>query len=109
MLHPKRLFQVTEVTSAEELAQKLTEMTWTLCQGFRLGELLFVNDSFSEDGAQEYAVFRGDEQVESVTFGWCKEARALELIRMFEGEANEHLGHFELRLEREGHRCDLCV
>lgn len=109
MLHPKRLFQVAQVASAEELATKLTEMTWVLCQAFELEGLLFANDSASEDGAQEYAVFRGEEQVESVTFGWCNEARALELIGEIQAGANEHLGHFNLRLEREGHHCQLCA
>jgi hypothetical protein len=110
MIHARRLFQVTQVATAEELATKLTEMTWVLCQGFRLGELLFVNDSFSGDGAQEYAVFRGTEQVESVTFGWCKEARALELIRELQAGANEHLGRFDLRLVKsEGHACQHCA
>jgi hypothetical protein len=109
MLFPRRVFQVAVIPTAEELAQKLTEMTWVLCQAFELDGLLFVNDSTSEDGAQEYAVFRGDEQVESVTFGWCDEARALELIRQLQAGANEHMGHFRLRLERKGHHCPLCA
>ena len=110
MLFSRRVFQVAAVPTAEELAQKLTERTWVLCQAFELEGLIFLNDSTGEDGAQEYAVFRGDEQVESITFGWCSEARALELIRELQAGANEHLGRFDLRLVKsEGHLCQLCA
>jgi len=52
--------------------------TWTLCTGWRVGDTLYLNDSTSEDGAQEYAVLRVQpgvgclfaEQFESATFGW---------------------------------------
>lgn len=38
--------------------------------------LFFLNDSFSEDGAQEYAVVRNGRQIESITFSWCSRAEA---------------------------------
>ena len=56
MLHQKRIFGVGDIEGIEELAEKLTETTWTLCTGFRFQGLLFLNDSFTEDSAQEYAV-----------------------------------------------------
>jgi hypothetical protein len=88
MMHDRRSFSVTNVESAEELARTLTEHTWTLCSGFRLGRYLFLNDPTSEDGAQEYAVFREPagtskryRQVKSITFSWCSYEHALGYIR----------------------------
>jgi hypothetical protein len=46
--------------------------TWTLCSAFRVGSLTLFNDATSEDGAQEYAVFREGVQVESLTCSWMK-------------------------------------
>jgi hypothetical protein len=37
---------------------------------------LFLNDSFSEDGAQEYAVVRDGRQIESLTVSWMARAEA---------------------------------
>lgn len=59
------------------LANKLANFDWCTCQGFRLGDFLFLNDATSEDGAQEYAVLRASpnadgkhRQVESYTCSW---------------------------------------
>lgn len=84
MLHKRRRFGVSEVQSAEELAKKLTEHSWTCCTGFAFSGLLFLNDATSPDGAQEYAVVNEDtlEQIESVTFGWMKRDEALEVIEV---------------------------
>jgi|SRR5215472_11785305 len=86
MMHKQRRHYVGTVETAEQLAEKLTQHTWTLCTGFRLGGFLFLNDSTSEDGAAEWAVVRESDsmQVESITFGWCDQARALELLKQLE-------------------------
>lgn len=87
MLHRSRCWCVSPAESAEELARKLTETTWCCCTGFELGGYLFLNDSTSSDGAQEFAVIKNDSgsgkhiQIESITFGWCDEPQALEYIR----------------------------
>ncbi len=88
MMHAKRIWTLAPVASAEELAAKLTGFGWCLCSGFFVDgheDLLFLNDSTSEDGAQEYAAVRreaeGCFQVESVTFGWMTRERALDVIR----------------------------
>ena len=53
---------------------------------FELHGYLFANDSTCADGAQEYAVLRTSvdndslKEIESITFSWCSERRALELI-----------------------------
>lgn len=114
MLFPKRVHHVADVPSVEDLAEKLTAHTWTLCTGFRLAvgdqALLFLNDSTSEDGAQEYAVFAPDgRQLETITFGWCDRGRAVELIRQVLAGRVVDMGRFELRLdERPDHVCHLC-
>jgi len=79
MLHNNRVFCLAVVATEGELAEKLIDYTWCLCTGFQLEDsldTLFLNDSTSEDGAQEYAVLRHLQgtwfQVESITFGWIE-------------------------------------
>lgn len=82
MIHSNRPFSITDMDTAEGLAEKLTKHSWTLCTGFRFKGFLFLNDSFSEDGSAEFAVVRESDgvQVESITFGWCTEAEAVGYI-----------------------------
>jgi hypothetical protein len=108
------------VKNVGELAEKLTEHTWTLCQGFELLGYLFLNDALSEDGAQEYGIVKKDSerffQVESVTFDWCSPERAIQLIDdTIHGEFDDGPMHEELSLsdkldnpETHG-RCEFCV
>lgn len=87
MFHHDRVWCVTPVESAEDLARKLTEATWTCCTGFSLGGYLWLNDATCPDGGQEYAVVKkcgpGSRalQVESITFSWCDYDAALEYIQ----------------------------
>jgi hypothetical protein len=79
MMHENRVFCLAVVDTDEELAEKLIDFTWCRCAAFQLRaspDTLFLNDSTSPDGIQEYAVLRCVEgswfQVESITFGWIK-------------------------------------
>ena len=90
MMHRGRRWVLSPVASAEELAEMLTQRTWTLCSGFYvIGHegYLFLNDATCEDGAGEYAAIRGamdalvHEQIESITFSWCSRDDALRHIR----------------------------
>src|SRR5437016_8877000 len=93
MLHHHRRFAVTVVASIEELTEKLTEHIWTLCTCFAYQGLLLVNDSFSEDGAQEYAVYKEARQIESLTVSWMAQERLQEVIEaLLRGEYTEILG-----------------
>ena len=59
MLHADRVWSISELSSEEELAKNLSETTWCCCQAFRISghpHYVWLNDSTSEDGAQEYAV-----------------------------------------------------
>jgi len=113
LLHSKRRFSLTDVDCVAELAEKLSQRTWTLCTGFRFrsarGDLLFLNDSTSEDGAQEYAVIRGAYQIESITFGWCSVERSVQLIReMLAGPLGCRVRMSPLIDPDPRHVCDLC-
>ena len=74
MIHTTRPYSILPVADVETLAEHLTAHTWTRCQGFVWHGLFLLNDSFSEDGAQEYAVFRAGRAVESLTVSWMKPA-----------------------------------
>ena len=115
MLHKKRSFTVEAVETAEELAKKLTQYTWCGCNGFRLGDVLYLNDSFSPDGAQEYGVVYAGKQIESITFGWCSEPQALELIKQMEQQVKDNSFNVYSDVENaiqsstEHGRCHLCA
>ncbi len=116
MVHERRRFSVADIPTPEELAHNLTHMTWCACNGFRLsspsGDILFLNDSFSENGAQEFAVARGGRQIESITFSWCSEARALEFIKQLQaGTLGDDYGPCAPVIESPAvhGRCGLCA
>ena len=116
MIHRNRVFQVIEeVHSIADLAESLTQHTWTLCTAFRLivapgaEPLLFLNDSLSEDCVQEYAVVRGGRQIESITFSWCSRGEAYNSIAWLTRGGREDYGPVEVRLESaDTHLCHLC-
>ena len=79
MLHDDRLWCLGELESIEKLVAELSAITWCPCQAFRVTgvpDYLWLNDSTSPDGAQEFAVVRIDDQtgamtqVESLTVSW---------------------------------------
>lgn len=88
MFHQKRFWWVKNIPTAEELVQELKTYTWTRCAGFRWSGYLFLNDSFSEDGAQEYGVVkeflltRGEarSQVDSITVSWMTPERLMQYL-----------------------------
>ncbi len=95
----RRVWQVAEIETVEELAHMLTEQTWVLCSGFSVAghpEYLFLNDATCEDGAGEYGVIKGGlespshMQIESITFSWCSYDSALgHVMKTLAGEYDE--------------------
>lgn len=90
MMHSNRVWSVSEVATAEELAEMLVKTVWCCCSAYRVAghpDYVWLNDATSEDGAQEYAVCRiGPEegqltQIESITFSWCTVDKAERYIR----------------------------
>lgn len=118
MFHKNRTWSIAKVESVEALAEKLVDCSWTLCTGFELQGYLFVNDSLSEDGAQEFAVVRRPEcrhdpwkQVESITFSWCtKEQARRHIERSINGDFDIDGNNVEANFEdAEKHTaCMLC-
>ena len=112
MIHHHRTFAVGVVDNLDELVEKLTDRTWTLCTCFEYQGLLLANDSFSEDGAQEYAVYKEGRQIESLTVSWMTRERLREVISgLLTGayEALEFRPIQPLRTEpASGHSCALC-
>lgn len=110
MLHHHRKFGVGVVGSIDELTEKLTQHIWTLCTCFEYHGLLLANDSFTEDSAQEYAVYKEGRQIESLTVSWMTRERLQEVIEaLLRGEYTE-LGpvaplHTEFASQ---HTCILC-
>lgn len=110
MIHTDKVFQVVDVATIEALTTDLTEHTWTRCTGFRLQGLLFLNDSFSEDGAQEYAIVRDGRQVESITFSWQSRAEVYSTIAWLIGGGGDDYGAVKVTLEEpDAHHCGLCA
>ena len=112
MIHHHRTFAVGVVDTLDELVGKLTDRTWTLCTCFAYQGLLLANDSFSEDGAQEYAVYKDSRQIESLTVSWMTRESLAEVIQdLLSGayEALEFRPHHPLHTEpASAHSCALC-
>ena len=112
MIHHHRKFGVTVFDSLDQLTQELTDRTWTLCTCFAYQGLLLANDSFSEDGAQEYAVYKDGRQIESLTVSWMTRESLAEVIQsLLSGayEALEFRPHHPLQTEpASAHSCALC-
>lgn len=118
MLHRNRIWSVATLETAETLAEHLTQHTWCCCNGFRLGEYLFVNDATCADGAQEYAALKpcGDNyvQIESLTFSWMNYERALEIIREvlaghFDQERYGLVANARIQTPAQHGRCHHCA
>lgn len=118
MFHRKRQWSIVLIDDAEALAEKLTQFTWCGCNGFRLGEYLFVNDATSADGAQEYGVLKpiGEEfvQIESLTFSWMTLTQAQDIIRRvlageFDRERYDMLKAERLESPEQHGRCHHCA
>jgi hypothetical protein len=110
MIHYNRRFGVYDVASVGELVENFTQHTWTLWTGFSLEDLLFLNDSLSEDRAQEYAVVRQGRQIESLTVSWMSRAEAHNTIDWLLRGGGEDYGPVSLTLDpAEDHHCQLCA
>jgi hypothetical protein len=118
MLHSKRIWSIVPAESAEWLAEQLTQCTWCGCNGFRLGDYVFVNDATCADGAQEYGALKEDGdhyvQIESVTFSWMTREEALAIIRRIVAGEFDHASYGTVAGNRpqapdQHGRCHLCA
>ena len=118
MWHKQRKFVVADVASAEELLDKFKGEvgTWCLCNGWRCQGCLWLNDSLSENGAQEYAVVREADmtQVESVTVSWMSREELGQFLRSLASQENPLIlevvtNTIESGEEHRRSRCPLCA
>ena len=119
MMHKRRRWVITRAKTPEQLARDLTEQTWTLCTGFAFEGYLFLNDSISEDSAQEYAIVLSLAdgtyvQIESITFGWCSFEQGLTHVRHIVAGAEDrtefqHAVAAQLGTPEMHGRCPLCA
>ena len=119
MMHKRRRWMITRAKTPEQLARDLTEQTWTLCTGFAFQGYLFLNDSTSEDGAQEYAIVLSLSdwtyvQIESITFGWCSFEKGLANVKHIIAGAEDqtefqHAVAPQLETPEAHGRCPLCA
>jgi hypothetical protein len=125
MVHKTRVYQALLATVDEAVTQ-LHDGQFTLCCAFEVAahDKLFyiVNDAFSEDGAQEYAVLWALHdagncrvevvEVESITVSWVKSAeRLLELFEEAMQGTARYGKPFMLSVSHpDAHgRCHLCA
>ncbi len=118
MLHNNRNWSIAPTESAEWLAEQLTQFSWCGCNGFRLGDYVFVNDATCADGAQEYAALRQDGdhfvQIETLTFSWMTYEKAVNIIRQvlvgeFDNERYGTVAASRLQTPEQHGRCYLCA
>lgn len=140
MLHDNRKWNAA-FQAADDLANVLAgelssplgkpnprHQTFALCTAFRCGDLVLVNDSISEDGAQEYAVLAprsklrqedGDDgyvQIDSWTVSWMNPQRIRHLLGFEQGRVDDPTSQFythgeideERITEDPNHVCDEC-
>lgn len=120
MIHARRAYTIVEVFSLHELLDKLINHTWCGCNGFRYENTVWLNDAFSADGAQEYAVFRCPrgadphaieelEQIESITVSWCSRDQLTKIVeRLTSEEPQEVYKRHKIRKHGE-EPCMLCA
>jgi len=122
MLHTDRVWCLYEVETASDLATMLTESSWCCCQAFQVighPDYMFLNDSTSPDRIQEYAVIKceapaGFKQIESITFGWCDQEKALRYIEATLRGDDDHnpWAHFvsvSVESQQQHGRCQHCA
>ena len=114
MFHSDRIFGIQQVSDVKSLANKLYEHFWNECVGFQIGEYVFLNDSFSTEGVQEYAVFRISDgqfiQIESITVGWIDNIESLETALSDAMKSKLNMGSGRLKIEdSKTHHCYYCT
>ena len=119
MCNDKRRRVVYPIDSPEALAEKLSNHSWCCCNGFRLGKYLFLNDAFSEDGAQEFGVLIDDggdvyRQLDSATISWMEADDVLAyVLSVSNGELDDAayatLPKDRVQTPKERGRCRLCA
>lgn len=110
MMHTNRSFSVTEST-VENFIHWVKTHTLTLCSGFQIEHLVFLNDSSDENSLQEYAVIdsRSGKQIESITVSWIEADQLREMIQGYlDGSKGCDLGMVKFKVHPKGGDCRHC-
>lgn len=110
MMHQNRSFSVNDST-VDEFINWVKNHTMTLCSGFKIERLVFLNDSSSEDSLQEYAVIdtRSGKQIESITVSWIEADRLREMVQGYlNGSKGCDLGSVKFKVHPKGGDCRHC-
>mgnify|MGYP001603500485 CR=1 FL=1 len=115
MIHKNRNYRIADVPDLATMAQMLYRNSWCICNGIRASNLTLVNDSFSEDGAQEFVVIRDGQEIESLTVSWFEsEASLLETLTELDGPdafskyGARNYGARNLQTHQDG-ACSMCA
>jgi hypothetical protein len=116
MIHSARPFTLVDETDPLIVADKLTVQTWTLCTAFRLrlvnegraSEIILLNDSFSEDSAQEFAVYADGHLIESLTVSWMNKTDLACRLRVLLGSPHKPLIADAVQFAPRGHPDGYC-
>ncbi len=130
MIHGTRRYNVVTGLTVGDIAHRLCASTMTLCTGFLYHhgdgrDYLILNDSFGEDGAQEYAIVcvrdgcgPSDppmvEQIDSITVSWVRdEARLADVFcaAMIVAAETIAAATFRVCVERDApyRHCQMCA
>jgi hypothetical protein len=110
LIHRTRVFRITPVGDVATLVEKLHQRTWTACTAFQLHDVVFANDSFSPDGAQEYAILRDGRQIDSLTVSWCTRAELeCAITNYVAGKVHGDDGAVALRTDHPPGPCARCA
>lgn len=91
------MYQIKKLDSVDELVDKLINYTHVGCAGFRFNDVLYINVSISENGAQEYEVIEIEKetsgtytgvQFESITVSWMSPEKLKKLALEYNSPTN---------------------
>jgi hypothetical protein len=114
MIHTNRVFGVMAIPDIKTLTRKMNHWRYNCCEGYQQGKHLFLNDSFSQAGDQEFAVFRvsGGKFIQIGTMTIPDRSFTDNHLKNLLVEAKKSktkLGVYELKIEDAAdHQCHLC-
>lgn len=114
MIHINRVFGVMTIPDIKTLTRKMNHWRYNSCEGYQQGKHLFLNDSLSQTGAQEFAVFRVSDgkfiQIGTMTIpDRSFTDNYLKYLLVEAKKSKTKLGTYALQIEDAAeHQCHLC-
>ena len=114
MINTNRVFGVMTIPDIKTLTRKMYHWRYNGCEGYQQNKYLFLNDSFSQAGAQEFAVFRVSDgkfiQIGTMTIpDRSFTENHLKNLLVEAKKSMMNLGLYALQIEDAAeHQCHLC-